>query len=80
MVPKWELVTLKWEGNIRKWEAEVIALSRAVDNRKARKSQANTDAARSPLKATGLFCNSSFFPLPFCEMGVPCPSYVILLP
>ena len=48
MVPKWELVTLKWEGSIHKW-AEEIALPRR-DNRKARKSQANADPARSPLK------------------------------
>jgi hypothetical protein len=43
MVLKWELVTLKWEGSIHKWEAG-IALTRR-DNRKARKSQANVDAA-----------------------------------
>ena len=46
MVPKWELVTLKWEGNIHKWEV-VIALSRPADNSNsnARKSQANADGA-----------------------------------
>ena len=51
MVPKWELVTLKWEGSIHKW-AEEIALPRR-DNRSKprRKSQANADAAGSPLEA-----------------------------
>ena len=48
MVPKWELVTLKWEGNIHKWEV-VIALTRPADNSNsnsnARKSQANADGA-----------------------------------
>ena len=39
----------KWEGNIRKWEAG-IALPRR-DNRKARKSQANANAAGSLLEA-----------------------------
>ena len=42
-IPKWARVTLKWEGNIRKWEAEVIALSPAADSSKARKRKANTD-------------------------------------
>ena len=46
---KWERATPKWEGNIRQWQ-EVIALPRR-DNRKARKSQANADAAGSPLEA-----------------------------
>jgi len=53
MVPKWGLVTLKWEGNIHKWEV-VIALTRPADNsnsNNARKSQANADALRSPLEA-----------------------------
>ena len=44
MVPRWEPVRLKWEGSIRKWEAEVIVLSRADNNNnKARKSQANAN-------------------------------------
>jgi hypothetical protein len=53
MVPKWELVTLKREGNIRRWEAEVIAPTRPADsnNKARRKSQANADAAASALKA-----------------------------
>jgi hypothetical protein len=34
----------KWEGNIHKWEA-VIAPTRPASNKKARKSQANPDAA-----------------------------------
>jgi hypothetical protein len=47
MVLQWERVTLKWEGSIRKWVAEVIALPRRDNNSKARrKSQANADAAR----------------------------------
>jgi hypothetical protein len=49
MVPKWAHVTLKWEGSVHK-RAEEIALPRR-DNRKARKSQANADPARSPLEA-----------------------------
>ena len=49
MVPKWARVTLKWEGSVHK-RAEEIALPRR-DNRKARKSQANADAAGSPLEA-----------------------------
>jgi hypothetical protein len=40
----------KWEGNIRKW-AEGIALPQRDNNSKARKSQANADAAGSPLEA-----------------------------
>jgi len=48
---KWERATPKWEGNIRQWQAEGIALPRR-DNRKARKSQANADAAGPPLDAT----------------------------
>jgi hypothetical protein len=52
MVHKWELVTLKWEGSIQKWELEVIALPRRDNsNSNARKSQANGDAAGSPLEA-----------------------------
>jgi hypothetical protein len=43
MVHKWELVMLKWEGNIHRWEVEVIALPRRHNNSKARKSQANAD-------------------------------------
>jgi len=50
MVPKWERVTLKWEGSVHK-EAEEIALPRRRNNRKARKSQANANAAESSLKA-----------------------------
>ncbi len=46
MVPKWARVTLKWEGSVHKREVEEIALPRR-DNRKARKSQANADAAWS---------------------------------
>jgi hypothetical protein len=43
-------MVLKWEGNIRKPQAAEIAPTRAVDNRKARKNQANTDAAASPFR------------------------------
>ena len=49
VIPKWDRVTLKWEGNIHKW-AEEIALPQR-DSRKARKSQANAETAGSPLKA-----------------------------
>jgi hypothetical protein len=48
MVPKWAHVTLKWEESVRK-RAEEIALPRR-DNRKARKSQANANAAESSLE------------------------------
>src|SRR4029077_6368933 len=41
VIHRWARATLKWEGSIRKWEAEVIAHTRPVDNRKARKNQAN---------------------------------------
>ena len=52
VIPKWARVTLKWEESIRKWEAEVIAPARPHNNSKARrKSQANVDAAGSPLEA-----------------------------
>jgi hypothetical protein len=49
MVPKWELVTLKWEGSIR--NLEVTAPTRPAGNSKARKNQANADATGSPLEA-----------------------------
>ena len=41
------------EGNIRKWEAEGIAHTRAASSssKARRKNQANTDAAGSPLEA-----------------------------
>ena len=53
MVPKWARVTLKWEENIHKWQAEVIAPARPNNNNRKprRKSQANADAAGSPLEA-----------------------------
>ena len=44
MVPKWARITLKWEASTRKRQAAEIALPRR-HSRKARKSQANTDAA-----------------------------------
>jgi hypothetical protein len=50
MVPRWARVTLKWEGSVHK-RAEVIALPRRRNNRKARKSQANANAAESSLEA-----------------------------
>ena len=48
---KWEEENIRQraEGR-RKWEAEVIALTRRVDNRKARRSQVNTDSD-PPLEA-----------------------------
>jgi hypothetical protein len=52
VIHKWARVTLKREGSIRKWEVEVIAPARPDNNSKARrKSQANADAAGSPLEA-----------------------------
>ena len=48
---KWARVALKWEGNIRQWQAEVIALPRR-DNRKARKSQANAEPRWNALSLT----------------------------
>ena len=50
VIHKWERVRLKWERSIRK--EEVIAPDRPDNNSKARrKSQANADAAGSPLEA-----------------------------
>jgi hypothetical protein len=52
MVLKWERVTLKRVGSIRKWEVEVIAPARPHNNSKGkRKSQANADVAGLPLEA-----------------------------
>jgi hypothetical protein len=50
MVPKWELVTLKWEGSIRKREVEVTAPTRPAGNSKARKNQGNADAEAVSVK------------------------------
>ena len=48
-IHKWERVTLKWEGSLRKWEGEIALRPR--DNKKARKSQTNTEL--KSIKAEG---------------------------
>src|SRR4030095_9202162 len=52
MVPRCDRVTSKWEENVHGRQAAVISPNRAADNNssKARKSQANADAAGSPLE------------------------------
>ena len=50
VIPKWARITLKWQGSIHK-RAEVIVLPQSRNSSKARKSQANTNAAEPSLEA-----------------------------